>query len=326
MSNREDKPKQNATQLISKIKSNGITFHYVTEEKAIEYLTTRNNYLRTAAYRKNYTKHQKGRYKGQYIHLDFSYLQELSTIDMHFRFLVSKMCLDIEHGLKVRMLQDIEKDSHINGYDIVTDFLKENSNILKKLESTSNSPFTRDLIHKYFEITCIDNRNKIEGYSDCPVWVLLELLTFGDFIKFYAYYYTDNTNSGKDILSPSTLNLIRSLRNAAAHNNCTLADLTPKTSRASREISQKISMISDIGDNQRKKKLSCRPILEFVALLYAYDLVVSNKIKYHRVQELNALFFDRMLKKSGFFKTNDLITSNYAFICKVIRHFFHTFS
>ena len=54
MSNKTDKPKQTAPQLIAKMKSKGITFKYTTEEKAAEYLTDKNNYLRTAAYRKNF--------------------------------------------------------------------------------------------------------------------------------------------------------------------------------------------------------------------------------------------------------------------------------
>lgn len=54
MSNKTDKPKQTAPQLITKMKSKGITFQYITEENAIEYLTDKNNYLRTAAYRKTF--------------------------------------------------------------------------------------------------------------------------------------------------------------------------------------------------------------------------------------------------------------------------------
>ena len=92
MSNKIDKPKQAAPRLIEKMKSKGVTFKYSTEEKAAEYLTDKNNYLRTAAYRKNYQKYNNGSNIGKYIDLDFSYLQELSTIDMHFRFLF-QICL-----------------------------------------------------------------------------------------------------------------------------------------------------------------------------------------------------------------------------------------
>lgn len=324
MSYKTDKPKQTAPQLIEKMKSKGITFKYITEKQAAEYLTDKNNYLRTAAYRKNYQKYNKGSNIDKYISLDFSYLQELSTIDMHFRFLISKMCLDIEHDLKVRMLKDIETDPSTDGYDIVNAFLNQNNYIIGKLEATSASPFTSDLIRKYFTINRIYNsqkrkhENKITTYDDCPAWVLLEMLTFGDFIKFYEFYYS--TRTYYKISSP-VINLVKSLRNGAAHNNCILADLAHGTSHAPGEISRAISEIASVNKNQRKKKLSCRPMLEFVALLYTYNLVVSDKVKHYRILELKDLFFNRMLQKKGFFQKNELIKSNYEFSCKVIDAF-----
>lgn len=325
MSNKINKPKLTSTQLIEKMKNKGISFHYITEAEAALYLTDKNNYLRTAAYRKNYQKYNNGINNGKYINLDFSYLQELSTLDMHFRFIISKMCLDIEHDLKVHILKDIENDSSTDGYDIVDTFLRSHNYIIGKLESTSSSPFTNDLIHKYFTINKIHNpqkgkwENKITAYNDCPAWVLVETLTFGDFIKFYEFYYS--SRSYNTIPFP-VINLVKSLRNGAAHNNCILADLAHGTSRAPGIISRTIKQIPTINTNQRQKKLSCRPMLEFVALLYTYNLVVSDKVKFHRSKELNALFFERMLQKKDFFAKNDLIKSNYEFACKVIKAFF----
>lgn len=321
-----DKPKQTAQQLINKMKvEKGIKFKYISEHDAETYLTNVNNYLRTASYRKNYQKYRNGIHKGKYIDLDFSYLQELSTIDMHFRFIVSKMCLDIEHDLKVKMLKDIECNPSTDGYNIVKNFLAQNPYILGKLEATSASPFTSDLIHKYFTLQRVynpakqKNENKIVAYDDCPAWVLLEMLTFGDFIKFYEFYYSSR-NLVK--LSTPVINLVKSLRNGTAHNNCILANLKHGTSRAPHEISLEISKIKTINSNQRRKKLSCRPMLEFTGLLYVYKLVVSDKVKYHRIKELKALFFERMSEKRGFFKNNELIKSNYEFACKVISSFF----
>lgn len=265
MSNKTDKPKQTGPQLITKMKNKGITFKYISEEKA-------------AAYRKNYQKYNNGSNIGKYIDLDFSYLQELSTIDMHFRFLISKMCSDIEHDLKVQMLKDIENDSTTDGYDIVYTFLKNNNYIISKLEANSISPFTSDLIHKYFTLQKIyncqraRNENKITAFDDCPAWVLMELLTFGDFIRFYEFYYSSRSYTK---IPSSIMNLVKSLRNGAAHNNCILSDLARGTSHAPAEISQIVAQISSIGTKQRQKKLSCRPMLEFVALLYTYSLIVS---------------------------------------------------
>lgn len=326
MGNKIDKPKQTASQLVAKMKNEkGILFEYTSEKDAEIYLSDVNNYLRTAAYRKNYQKYTKGNKRGKYIGLDFAYLQELSTIDMHFRFIVSKMCLDIEHDLKVKMLKDIEGDSSTDGYDIVKEFLCQNIYIIGKLEATSASPFTSDLVHKYFTIQRTynsskqKNENRITAYDDCPAWVLLEMLTFGDFIKFYAFYYSSRNFAKIPI---AIINLVKSLRNGAAHNNCILADLEHGTSRAPHKISQEVAKIAAINSNQRRKKLSCRPMLEFVCLLYVYKLVVSSKVKYHRIKELKKLFFHRMPEKREFFQNNELIKSNYNFACKVISAFF----
>lgn len=324
MSNRRDKPKQTAEELISKMKNKGITFHYTTEKDAKEYLTNVNNYLRTTAYRKNYQKYNKGMNYGKYIYLDFSYLQELSTIDMHFRFLILKMCSDIEHALKVQILKDIEMNSETDGYDIVSTFLKQNPYIINKIESSISSSFTGDLIGKYFTIRLISgNRKKrkwrIISYDDCPAWVLMELLTFGDFIRFYGFYYISATPSK---ISLPVLHLVKSLRNAAAHNNCLLANLSHGTSHAPKEISKMVRTIPSIHSNQRRKKLSCRPMLEFTALLYVYNLTVSDKVMYHRIKELKDLFFSRMLYKKDFFQKNELIKSNYEFACKIIKALF----
>lgn len=324
MPNKIDKPKQTSEQLIAKMKEKGITFHFTTEEIAADYLSNRNNYMRTAAYRKNYQKHTAGCNTGKYIDLDFSYLQELSTIDMHFRFLIYKMCSDIEHDLKVQILKDIESNPSTDGYDVVKDFLDQNKYIVGKLEATSASPFTSDLISKYFTVQKQTNahtgklENKITAHDDCPAWVLVEMLTFGDFIKFYEFYYASRPNAS---VSPKVIHLVKSLRNGAAHNNCILANLAHGTTRAPAEISQAVAKIASITTGQRQKKLSCRPMLEFVALLYAYRLIVSEKVRHYRTLELKNLFYERMPEKGTYFSKNALIISNYEFACKVIDSF-----
>jgi len=324
--NQKRKPKQTARQLVLRMEQEkGIQFKYTNKKDAEIYLANVNNYFRTAAYRKNYQKYLNGKNKGKYIGLDFAYLQELSTLDMHLRFIISKMCSDIEHALKVQMVKDIEADTTTDGYDITSTFLAQNHYIREKLESTCTSPFTGDLIKKYFTLQSTFNPKrrcteyKIIAYNDCPAWVLLELLTFGDFIRFYKFYYA---NRNLPQIPTSIIHLVKSLRNAAAHNNCIIANLAHGTSVPPPDLSQAIRALPTISDNQRRKKLSCRPMLEFTALLYVYQSIVSEKVKYHRIKELKYLFFKRIPQKKGFFKDNELIKSNYKFACTLITTFF----
>ena len=109
--------------LVAKMRDEkGITFKYVTEEKAEAYLTDINNYLRTAAYRQNYSKYTRGVNTGKYINLDFTYLQEMSTVDMHFRFLINRMCLDNHHSLELCV--------HATPYSDYTPFVHQSISVL----------------------------------------------------------------------------------------------------------------------------------------------------------------------------------------------------
>lgn len=327
MSNFEAKPILTSAQLVQKMKEEkGITFSHISEKEAEKYLFKVNNFLRTASYRKNYQKYQKGSNEGKYIKLDFAYLKELSTIDMHFRMAVIHLCLDIEHDLKVKILQEVETNPKIDGYSVVSDFLASNKGILKKIAANCSSPFTSDLIRKYFTIdekihsSTGKSENIIAKYDDCPIWVFLELITFGDLIYFYSFFCQQIKI--RPVVSSPLLHLVKNLRNGCAHNNCILANLSAETSRAPQEISRAISDIKTIAKAQMQKKLTCRPVLEFVTLLYVYDKVVSENVKQKGFEKLYNLFTTRMLRNKDYFRNNDLIKSTYEFSVKVLSFFF----
>lgn len=104
MSNRSEKPKHSAQELVCKMRDEkGIVFSLISEKEAEHYLSDINNFLRIASYRKNYEKNQAGKNKGKYRNLDFAYLVDLSSVDMHLRYMILKMTIDIEHALKVRL-------------------------------------------------------------------------------------------------------------------------------------------------------------------------------------------------------------------------------
>ena len=319
------KPFQTAAQLIQKMKTEkGITFRHISEAEAERYLLDINNYLRTASYRKNYPKYLNGSKKDTYIRLDFAYLKELSTLDFHFRRAVVQMCFDIEHDIKITMLKYIEQTPAVDSYKIVEDFITNNPYILKKLEATVYAPFTADLFQKYFTVqTSVNpnthrNENRIDAYDDCPLWVFFELITFGDLLKLYQFFY--HTTQTRPPVSEKLLNLVKSLRNACAHNNCILANMKHGTSSVPPEISQYVARIQTISTAQRQKKLTCRPILEFVTLVYVYKKVVSSNIQTHGIKKIKALFFTRFLKNWRYFISNDLLKSNYRFVREIVKH------
>lgn len=316
------KPKMTAEALVQKMRDEkGITFDYKSEQEAIDYLKNINNYFRTASYRKNFEKYKEGPNKGKYIRLDFGCLTELSTLDMYYRYLMYKMCIDIEHALKVYIVNYFESQTQLDEYQIVKNFLnKPSNNYIKKNISRyhQETSYMNGLTDKYF---AFDNNNELVKWSHCPVWVFIEVLTFGDFLKFYFYCQEQEAAPlHKFVLlkDNNILNLIRNLRNACAHNNCTFENLSTGTTNPPAKISQFVAKM-DIGSNSRRKKLTVRPILEFVSLLLVFDEIVSVNIKQHRYKELKDLFENRMLKNIDIMKNNDLLRSNYNFVKKIIQ-------
>ena len=210
------KPLLTVDKLIEHMKTKGITFSIISESDARKFLCENNYYMKLASYRTNYPKHETGSKAGQYINLDFAYLKELSTIDMHLRYLIMKMCLDIEHALKVSLISHVEANPAEDGYELIRRFIgytnsrgqQQNEYILKKIRGHKSSDYSRDLIEKY--------------YPYFPVWVFVELISFGDLtylIAFYDELYAD------PIVNNKFMNTVRDIRNASAHSNCLINKL-----------------------------------------------------------------------------------------------------
>ena len=167
-------------ELITHMKEKGITFSEISEEDAKLFLEQNNYYLKLASYRFNYQKHKTGKNVGKYINLDFAYLKELSTLDMHLRYQILDMCLDIEHFLKVRLLHDIEVNPDEDGYRIIQKFLSQDTRLssLCKIQGHKSSEYCKDLIEKY--------------YPYFPAWVFVELISFSELtylVDFYTKIY-----------------------------------------------------------------------------------------------------------------------------------------
>ena len=72
-----NRKKLTITEQISDMHQKGITFHYTEEQDVSCFLKYNNYYFKLKSYGKNYDKYNSTEKKGQYLNLDFSYLQEL---------------------------------------------------------------------------------------------------------------------------------------------------------------------------------------------------------------------------------------------------------
>ena len=79
-----------------------------------------------------------------------------------------------------------------------------------------------------------------------------------------------------------------------------------------------LSGSSNVPKVGRKKKLSCRPLLEIVAMLYTYKIIVSPRIYDAGLSELRTFVDDRMVKHISYFSSNLLVTSSLEFLQKIV--------
>ena len=235
----DKKPYCSPTELVDKMENKGITFQTISKKDAAKYLTEKNNFLRLYAYRKNFQKAQLGEKKGKYVNLDFCHLKALAILDLQLRKQIFGICIDIEHFLKLFILHDFETKTPEDAYAIVTAFLNSSNytadEILKKCFQRNG--YISDLLRKYISeqsdkdenVFCFtkEKNGKTKYYCmDMPIWVFLESITFGSLIRFYEFYYQYYENEKERQIQIPLLNSIKSIRNACAHNNCILHNLS----------------------------------------------------------------------------------------------------
>lgn len=306
------KPKLNVNEQIDHLVKKGVKFDIISKENAVKYLSENNNYFKLTAYRKTFLKHPGGISAGMYIDLDFEMLKDLSIIDMRLRYALLHMALDVEHFAKVRLLKLIE-NSIEDGYQIVIDFIKslskEQKDFLKsELDRNRDNPYCGDIFGKY--------------ENDYPVWTFVEIIPFGRFISFYSFC-ADRFHDNKLKDEYYLLKSIKDLRNATAHNNCIINDLTPNNSKYRTKfcVNRELSKIG-ISKSKRDLKMSNTRIQQIVTLLYNHKrLVSSDGVHQYQSKTLNTIV-ERMFHHIDYYEKNETITTTFKFLKLVIDKWF----
>ena len=333
----EKKPYCSATELVDKMESKGITFQKISKNDAAKYLIEKNNFLRLYAYRKNFQKAELGEKKGKYINLDFFHLKALAILDLQLRKQIFGICIDIEHCLKLSLLKDFETRKPEDAYAIVTSFFKNNyytaNDILQK--SIQRNGYISDLLKKYisecdqlnnedddvYYYTFLQNNTKKQYCIDMPIWVLLESITFGGLIRFYEFYYEYYEEDTP--ISIKLLNSIKSIRNACAHNNCILHDLSGNKCHP---LSFVRTFVSKKGCTKSmiQSRLKCRTLHEFACVLYLANKRYGNStflpkdILHHDLKEIQGVLVQFEHKYLCMFQKNDIILSSFQFLKKIV--------
>lgn len=320
----ELKPMLHINEMVDYLKLKNIKFERISEKDAENYLKNNNNYYNLTSYKNNFEKYfVNGIFIDKYIDLDFSYLKDLSIIDHRLRLILFKMIIDIEHYLKIKILNTIESIDEEDGYRIVNRYLEQDFYNVKFPKKVHNSIFKKvgsEYYQKIFSKYDLDKDKKLENI---PIWEFLEIITFGELVNFYDFYTNEYKlkDENKDVY---ILRDIVKLRNAVAHNNCILSELNMKKNKypPSYKIIQFLNNC-DIGKDTRSKKLSNSRIRQITYTLYMFnEIVTSDGIKNNVKKDINELFFDRIIKHKEYYNNNELLKSIYTYFDKIIKKYY----
>ena len=318
MEEQNEKLKLTIEEQIGDMESKNIKFELYSVDDAKKFLKYNNYYFKLKSYAKNYNINPQTK---KYYNLDFAYLVELSKLDMYIRKIILELSLDVEHYLKVRLMNDLSNNSEEDGYNIVRLFLQYHPNALGDIQNKADKyTFCSNLAEKHL--------NEYKEAENLAVWNIVELLSFGNFMELYELYYqTYPSFNYSDYLKS-----IKFIRNAAAHNNCILSSLRKPNSikkfSKTKKLANILGKIPEFRELPSKNAMMKNPVIhDFVALLFVYNDVMkvsaTKEIRNKKMQEICFQFCDdggRIRKNKTYFEKNPYIKEAYSFICNIIKY------
>lgn len=269
---------------INHLASKGIQFLVCEQDEAKQYLHSKCNYFKLLSYFDLLIVNPHKRLHPN--RPDFTQLQLLASIDQLLRHALLGITLDIEHSTKVLLLQELEKQQE-DGYEIVNSYLenleeRDRNRIEGVITMNLKNPYSSWIASKYA--------------PPLPVWVFLELVSFGtlrDFIRFCAERW--GNKQLKDL--HYDLKRVKSLRNAAAHGSCIINRIADRQHRDDGRLSSNINqLLVETGiSKERRKKWMKNPILrEIVTALLLHNQLISDGDSRSRTAGELQKFFNRI--------------------------------
>ncbi|WP_273705457.1 Abi family protein [Leuconostoc mesenteroides] len=292
------------------------------DNKVSQFLTDNTYFFKLISYRKNFQFNN-----GQYYHLSFDTLVDLSNIDMRLRYMLVHFCLDIEHCIKTKLLNEITFKTEDDGYSFLAKYIASNNNpskikqkILTQIKRTNSKLYDKH-------------------HAQLPLWVVMECCEFGVLESILAFYLASNPNSALIKLNVnrieagdnniSLLSYVRNIRNKAAHNSVILNSITSKSgiildiTRAN-SLASELVIKAKISRQVRRKRLSISTIHDITTTLAIYDTFIeSETMKKRRYKELQD-FLKRAQREKELYVQNDEILSVYRYFNQITNYLIET--
>lgn len=202
-----------------------------------------------------------------------------------------------------------------DGYSVARDYMGGLNHNERRRREGEVGMMERDLF-------CGDLVRKYGGPADMPIWVLMELFSFGSFIDLYLFCAERWGDEGMGH-EHYMLRQVKSVRNACAHSSDILngigaVDTTVGTDAAVMDALAK----AGISHRVRTAKMKNPRIRQIATLLYLHaQLVPEGSGKRSSSCGLMALQ-KRLSGMCELVPTNDLVRSSLAFLAKLIDSWF----
>lgn len=259
------KPMLAPEEQVALLKAKGVTFERCTEAEAIAALTERDSFLHIASYRKLFQKHQDGEKEGQYVRLDFADLLNLDALDARLRSAFQSVAYDIERVAKAKLIGRISLDESEDGYAIVAEFMaSQQKRYRNSIESNlkvriAEDAYTGELIARYA--------------ADMPVWVFLEVVSFGTLLAFYLFC-AERWNDEEMRQEHYAMKGVKAVRNCCSHGSCVINGFDSGHDADTRASSIAYEWLDSKGIEQsgaRKAKLRNRRIQQLLETLVMFE-------------------------------------------------------
>ncbi len=301
---------------IAQLKQQGVTFDLCPEDEAKAYLSDRTYYFKLRSYRTLFAKRVGGKRDGQYIGLDFGHLQALASLDRDLRYALLPLTLDVEHAARTKLMHNVTERPEEDGYSICADYMASLSHDERRRRKGDVGMLRKD-------IYCSGLLDKYGSDPEkMPVWVLLELFSFGSFIDLYLF--CGNRWGDTAMLDEHYyLRQAKSVRNACAHSSNMVNGFWIRDDEIN--INPVIGVAlskTGLSHRVRTSKMKNPRLKQIATLMYLHTrLVTEGTGRVRAVADMQTLK-SRMESSQKLFSNNDAVRSSIDFLSTLIDSWF----
>jgi hypothetical protein len=157
-----------------------------------------------------------------------------------------------------------------------------------------------------------------------PVWVLLEVISFGMFLTLYRFC-AQSWGDRQMLYEYYLMKQVKSIRNACAHGACTVNCFRPGL-KSSLSTADAVEAALDKGgirnSKTRRAKMGNPVVQQIVTTLYAHSAIVSSGSALARATSALHALSASFMEHRQYYSKNDALVSFFLFIGKVIDIWF----